>query len=98
MFLYVKIIVPFHSLSSKSRNTKVFTHSDFKMALTFAIIGNIAATALNFIKNARTEENRNFIFECEKIYQLALSLEYNSKITMGGGGVFFIGRLTLVRI
>ena len=86
MFLYVKIIV--HSLSSKRRNTKVFTHSDFKMALTFAIIGNIAATALNFIKNARTEENRNFIFECEKIYQLVLSLEYNSKITMGGGGYF----------
>ena len=38
---------------------------------------------IKFINNVRTSENRNFIFECEKIYQLALSLEYNSKIAVG---------------
>ena len=46
MFFYGRIIIPLHSLSSKSRNSKVFTHSDFKMALSFAIIGSIAATTL----------------------------------------------------
>ena len=33
MFFYGRIIILFHSLSSKSRNSKVFTNSDFKMAL-----------------------------------------------------------------
>ena len=56
MFFYGRIIIPLHSLSSKSRNSKVFTHSDFKMALSFAIIGSIAATALKFINNARTSD------------------------------------------
>ena len=41
------------TLSIKSRNSKVFTHSDFKMALSFTIIDSIAATALKFINNAR---------------------------------------------
>ena len=36
-----------------------------------------------FISNARMSENRNFICECEKIDQLAVSLEYNSKIAVG---------------
>ena len=76
MFFYDKIDIPFQYLSNESRNSKVFTFS-------FAIIGSIAATALKFINNARTSENRNFIFECEKIDQLALSLEYNWKITKG---------------
>ena len=83
MFLYDRIVILFHSLSSKRRNSKVFTHSAFKMALSFAIIGSIAATALKFINNARTSEYRNFIFECEKIDQLAFSLEYNSEIAVG---------------
>ena len=48
MFFYGRIIIPLHSLSSKSRNSKVFTHSDFEMVLSFAIIGSIAATALKF--------------------------------------------------
>ena len=48
------------------------------MVLSFAIIGSIAATALKFINNARKAENRTFIFESEKVEQLALSLEYNT--------------------
>ena len=83
MFFYGRIVIPFHLLFSKGRNSKTFTHSDFKMALSSAKIGSIAATALKFINNARTEESRNFIFECAEIDQLALTLEYSSKITVG---------------
>ena len=75
VFFYGRIVIPFHSLSSKSRNSKVFTHSDIKIALSFAIIGSIAATALKFINYARTKEKRYSIFECKKIDQLALSPE-----------------------
>ena len=39
MFFYGRIIIPLHSLSSKSRNSKVFTHSNFKMALKFKCDG-----------------------------------------------------------
>ena len=53
MFFYGRIVIPFHSLYNKSRNSKMFTHSDFKMPLSFAIIGSIAATILKFINNAR---------------------------------------------
>ena len=53
------------------------------MTLSFAILSSTAATALKFLNNARTYENRNFIFECEKINQLTLSLEYNLKIAVG---------------
>ena len=40
------------TLSSNSENSKVFTHSDFKMPLSFAIIGSITATSLKFINSA----------------------------------------------
>ena len=69
----------------------MFTHSGFKMAFSFAIVGSIAATALKFINNARTYENTKFIFECEKIDQFALTLEYNWKIAVGE----FIFRYTI---
>ena len=55
ILFYGRIVIPFHSLSSKSRNTKVLTYSDFKMALSVAVtLGSITATALKFISNART--------------------------------------------
>ena len=54
MFLYGRIVIPFHSRFSKSRNSKVLTHSDFKMALSFTIIGSTAATTLRLINNAKT--------------------------------------------
>ena len=63
MFFYRKIVAPFHSPSSKTRNSKMLTNSEFKIALSFGIIGSIASTALKFINNARTKENRNFIYE-----------------------------------
>ena len=46
-----------------AQNSKLFVHSDFEMALSFAIIDSIAATTLQFINNVRTQENRNFTFK-----------------------------------
>ena len=83
MFFYGRIVIPFHSLSSKSINFERFTHSAFKRVLSFPMISSIAATTIKVIRNTRTLENRSFIFECEQIDQLALTLEYNSKIAVG---------------
>ena len=58
----------------------MFTHSNFKVALSFTIIGSTAATASKFIKQCQKAKNTNFIFE--KIDQLALSLECKSKIAV----------------
>ena len=41
MFFYGITAIPFYSLSNKSRNSKMFTHSEFKMTLSFAITGSI---------------------------------------------------------
>ena len=54
MFFHGRIVISFHSLSSKTRKSRVFTHSEFKMALNLSIIGIIAATALEFLNNIRT--------------------------------------------
>ena len=44
------------------------------MTLSFAIIGSIAATALKFVNNARTQDQWNFVFKYEKVTNFALSL------------------------
>ena len=54
VLLWQNFIKPFHSLSSESRNSKIFKHSDFKMALGFAIKDSIAATPIKFINNTGT--------------------------------------------
>ena len=59
-----------------------YTHSDFKMTLSFAIIGSIAATALKFVNNARTQDRWNFVFKCKKVTNFALSLENKLDITV----------------
>ena len=41
--------------------------SNFKMTLSFALISSTGDIRAKFINNVRTEENTNFIFECEKI-------------------------------
>ena len=48
-----EFIITFPSLSGECKNLKVFTHSDSRIALGFAIKASIAATALKFINNAR---------------------------------------------
>ena len=54
MFFYSRIVIPFNSLSSQSRNFEVLAHSDFKMTLSFAIKDSIAVIALKFTNNGRT--------------------------------------------
>ena len=54
MFLYGRIVIPINSPSSKNRNSEAFTHSDFKMAPSFAMIGSITTTAFKFMNNVRT--------------------------------------------
>ena len=46
MLAYSRIVIPFIFLFSKNKNSEVFAHSHFKMALNFLIIGITAATAL----------------------------------------------------
>ena len=49
ILFYGRIIIPFHSLSSKSKNSKMFTHSEFKLTLSFVIIGsNLIPKCLQF--------------------------------------------------
>ena len=82
MFFNGGIIITFNSFLSECRNSEVFAHSDFKMTLSFAIIGSIAATTLKFVNNARTLERCNFVFKCKKVTNLALNLENKSNITV----------------
>ena len=60
----------------------MFTDSDFKLTLSFAILGSIAATALKFVSNARTQDRWNFVFKCKKDTNFALSLENKLDITV----------------
>ena len=46
MFVYSRVVISFIFLFSKNKNCEVFVHSDFKMALSFLMLGIIAATAL----------------------------------------------------
>ena len=51
---YLRIVIPLNSISSKSKYSNVFADFDFKIALSFAIIGSIATVTLRLINNART--------------------------------------------
>ena len=66
----------FQTLSYDSRNSEVFAHSNFKMALSFVQIGSTGATTLKFVNNVIMSENLNFILKYGKNNNpLALSLE-----------------------
>ena len=82
MFFNGGIIITFNSFPSECRNSQVFAHSDFKMTLSFAIIGSIAATALKFVNNARTLEQWNLVSKCKKVINFAISLENKWVITV----------------
>ena len=81
MFFNGGIILTFYSFPSDCRNSLAFTHSDFKMTLSFGII-SIAATTLKFVNNAKTQERWKFVFKCKKVTNLALNLENKSDITV----------------
>ena len=82
MFFNGRIIITFNSFPNECRNSQVFTHSNFKMTLSFAIIGSIAVTTMKFVNNARNSERRNFVFKCKRVTNLALSLGNKSDITV----------------
>ena len=88
MFFYGRIVVPFHSLSSKSRNSKLFTHSGFKMALNFAIIGSIAATAFKFI-SILPELKKTGILSLNVKILINLHLVWNTVQKLQWGSLFF---------
>ena len=48
-----KSLSPFTPFLVRAKNYKLFTHSDFKMMLSFAIMDSIATIALKFMNNAR---------------------------------------------
>ena len=73
LFFMPESLPIFTFFSSKSSNRKVFTHSDFEIELSFAIIDSIPATTLYFRNNARTWEKTNFIYlSVEKLVNLHL--------------------------
>ena len=76
MFFNGGIITTFYYFASECRNSLLFTHSDFKMTLRFSIIGSIAAATLKF------EKRWNFLLKCEKVTNVALSLETKLDITV----------------
>ena len=59
----------------------MFTHSDFKMPLSFVIIGSIAA--LNLKAMPECKKIGILSLNVEETDQLAPTLEYNSKIAVG---------------
>ena len=89
MFFYGKIVIPFHSLSSKSKNSKMFTHSDFNFALSFAIIDSIATT---------TFKQKIGILSWNVKKLINLHLLWNTIRKLQWGSLFFIARLILVWI
>ena len=76
----------------------VFTHSDVRMVLSFAIIGSIAATALNFMNNARTQRKKTRILSLNAKKLINLHLAWKIIRKLQSGSLFFITRLILVRI
>ena len=77
-----RIIMTFNSFPSECGNFQVFTHSDFKITFSFAIIGTIAATTLKFVNNLRMSEQWNFVFKCKNVTNFALSLENKPDIAV----------------
>ena len=50
------------------------------MMISFAIIGSIAATALKFVNNTRTQDQWNFVFKCKKVKKLGFIGYYCASI------------------
>ena len=95
MLFYGRIVTPLDSLSNKSRNWQVFTHMDFELALSFAMIGSIVATTRIFkqCKNVRKQ------ILCLNVKQLInLHLVWNTIRSLQYGSLFLIMQLILVLI
>ena len=82
MFFSDRIIITFNSFPNEYQNIQVFTHSDLKMAFSFAIIGSTPAMTLEFVNIVRMSEWWNSVFKCKKVTNFALSLKNKLYITV----------------
>ena len=96
MFFNGGIIINFNSFPSECGNSQVFAHSDFKVTLSFAIIGNIAATTLKFVKMPERKNDVILSLNVKKL--LILHLVWKTNRILQYGSLFFIMQLILVRI
>ena len=97
MFFNGGIIITFNSFPSECRNSQVFAHSDFKMTLSFAIIGSTAATTLKLAK-AIPECKNGGISSLNVKKLLIFHLVWKTNRILQYGSLFFIMRLILLRI
>ena len=97
MFFNGGIIITFNSFPSECRNSQVFAHSDFKMTLSFAIIGSTAATTLKLAK-AIPECKNGGVSSLNVKKLLIFHLVWKTNRILQYGSLFFIMRLILVRI
>ena len=96
MFFNGGIIITFNSFPSECTNSQVLAHSDFKMTLSFAIIGSIAATTLKFVNMPEHKNDGILSLNIKKL--LILHLVWKTNRILQYGSLFFIMRLILVRI
>ena len=61
MFHYARIVIPFNSFCSETKNFEMFPYSDFKIALSFPIVGSIATTTLKFLNSIRTVKQEFYL-------------------------------------
>ena len=97
MFFNGGIIITFNSFPSECRNSQVFAHSDFKMTLSFAIIGSTAATTLKLAK-AIPECKNGGISSLNVKKLLIFHLVWKTNRILQYGSLFFIMQLILARI
>ena len=95
MFFNGGIIITFNSFPSEYRTSQVFTHFDFKMTLSFAITGSIAATTMF----ETMPERKNYgVLSLNVKKLLILYLVWKANWILQNGSLFFIMKLILVRI
>lgn len=64
-------MIHFNYISIESRNTKEFSHSDFKVVFSFAI-GRILTTILKSISKAATKKTGNLSLNAKTLINLPL--------------------------
>ena len=75
-----------------------FCRCAFKLVLSFALTGIIAAITLNFLNNAGTWQKWYSVFKCKKNINFALSLENKQDIYLQKGSLFFVIQFMLMCI
>ena len=91
MFFSDRIIITFNSFPNEYQNIQVFTHSDLKMAFSFAIIGSTPAMTLSECQN-------DGILSLNVKKLLILHLVWKTNCILQCSSLFFIMQLILVLI